>query len=272
MRFKSFMTYNLNSSLSLERYELKYLIPIELLDVICHYIENYCDMDHYTQLAPDHFYIINDLYLQALNSRKTSVESLLRTMFSFDMHVRSYGEVPAASCLLEVNYRVGDFVKKKKSLVRLQDWVDIFKESACFEDLDADSYRNLKDFVFVAQCYKVSPSLFTQFRRRAYISRTEDSVRITLDRDLHYQETSDWNICPEGRCLIPENKQSVLLQFQCGKEASLWMKDMIQTFNLSELRCHHNLAGNHIVNQTRQSYPQSREWGIHGARTAATSS
>lgn len=51
------------SPLELERYELKYQIPLEMVDPISKYVETYCDMDYYSCISPENYYVINSLYL-----------------------------------------------------------------------------------------------------------------------------------------------------------------------------------------------------------------
>ena len=45
----------------LERFELKYHIPVAWADRIGEFISPYCEEDHYSQITPGHFYWITNL-------------------------------------------------------------------------------------------------------------------------------------------------------------------------------------------------------------------
>ena len=84
------MTAKAVSPLNLDRYELKYRIPISLIDPITDYVNNYCEMDYYSQISPGGFYIINSLYLDSMNMMM--MRRPLGPEFAYSsFRIRSYG-------------------------------------------------------------------------------------------------------------------------------------------------------------------------------------
>ena len=74
----------------LDRYELKYTIPVDLVDPISRFIRPYCEPDRYSAMCHDGFYTINSLYFDTprylfLRTRLTNADS------RFNMRVRTYG-------------------------------------------------------------------------------------------------------------------------------------------------------------------------------------
>lgn len=227
------------SPLALERYELKYLIPWELVEPISRYVEVYCDMDYYSELAADQFYTINSLYLDTPTLYLLRYKELAGA-FNFNMRVRSYGKVPKPPYFFEIKYKLREFVRKKRAKVPTENWAEILEWGEIPACVDQDSLGNLRDFLLMKMSYNVEPLILTQYRRKAYISRIDDYARVTFDRDLRYQEQLEWGVRPDETKLShydhPDSfeapGQSVILELKCEKKIPLWMIDLIKKFEL----------------------------------------
>lgn len=229
------------SPLALERYELKYLIPLQRVDPISQFVERYCEMDYYSQVSPDLFYTINSLYLDTpslyiLRFKETA------NAFNFNMRIRSYGECPKPPYFFEIKYKLRDFVRKKRARVDSQDWMDILEWGHVPPEMEAGSRHNLENFLFMKQTYNVEPVILTQYRRKAYLSVIDDYARVTFDRDLRYQEMNRWCVTPDERRLChydhPDSFEepgcNVILELKCEKKIPLWMIDLIRYFQLEQ--------------------------------------
>ena len=77
----------------LERFELKYHIPVEWADAIGEFLKPYCEEDYYSKITPGGFYYITNLYLDSpkwtfLGWKKKQL------LDRFNMRIRTYGENP----------------------------------------------------------------------------------------------------------------------------------------------------------------------------------
>ena len=96
------------SPLNLDRYEIKYVIPMSLVKPISEYVEQFCEMDYYSQISPDNFYVINSLYLDTLSKwvlRKQQNEEYAYSCF----RIRSYGYDPKPPYYLESKQKIRAF-------------------------------------------------------------------------------------------------------------------------------------------------------------------
>lgn len=223
------------SPLELERYELKYLIPRELIAPISRFVEIYCELDYYSQIAPDQLYTINSLYLDSpslflLRSRETA------NAFSFNMRVRSYGRNPRPPYFFEIKYKLRDFCRKKRAKIATENWAEIVDHGR-FEGPMPD---NLQEFLFMAMTYNVGPVILTQYQRKAYISQQDDYARVTFDLGLRYQEQLTWSVKPKEERLVhydhpdsfEEPGKNVILELKCEKKIPCWFIDLIRRFEL----------------------------------------
>lgn len=219
------------SPLNLERYELKYHIPIALVEPISRYIESYCEMDYYSEVSPDLFYTINSLYLDSpslylLRSKESS------TGYCFNVRMRSYGDGANPPYFFEVKHKVGEFVKKKRAVTYESEWLQY---------LEAPSDNpNLEQFRLIKDIYNLSPKILTQYRRKAYLSVVDEYARITFDRDLRFMECEDWLLSPQEAQMSHYDQadffgcygDNVVLELKCEKKIPLWMVDLIKRFQL----------------------------------------
>ncbi len=227
------------SPLFLERYELKYLIPLSLVGPISRYVEMYCDMDYYSQISPDQFYTINSLYLDSPNFYIFRAKELANA-YSFNMRIRSYGDMPKPPYFFEVKHKLREFVRKKRALVYSANWREILESNLVPADIQESSQENLEEFLRMKMTYNTGPVILTQYRRKAYISHTDDYARVTFDRDLRYQEMTEWCVAPNDRQLchydhpdsFEEPGNSVVLELKCEKKIPQWIVDLIRRFNL----------------------------------------
>lgn len=227
------------SPLLLERYELKYLIPMSMVEPISRFIEPYCEMDYYSQIAPDLFYTINSLYLDSPSHYIFRFRESANA-FSFNMRVRSYGENAQPPIFFETKYKVREFVKKKRAKVETSQWDSILEYAEIPEHIDGTSRKNLEDFLFMRMTYNVEPAILTQYRRKAYLSLVDDYARVTFDRDLRFQEMRRWCLRSEEKNLchydnpdfFEEPGCNVILELKCEKKIPLWMVDLVRRFEL----------------------------------------
>ncbi|XGC80321.1 VTC domain-containing protein [Bdellovibrio bacteriovorus] len=227
------------SPLNLERYELKYLISPDMVEPISKYVEAYCKMDYFSEIAPDKCYKINSLYLDTpslyiLRSKETA------EAFHFNMRVRSYGEGLKPPYFFEIKYKLREFVRKKRAKVTCENWQDILEYGIIPENLEGMSVENLEEFLFMKMTYNVGPVILTQYKRKAYLSEVDDYARVTFDMSLRYQEMFEWKVKPDEKLMcnydhpdvFEEPGKNVVLELKCEKKIPYWIVDLIRKFQL----------------------------------------
>ena len=234
------MSVSAVSPLLLQRYELKYLIPLEMVDEISKFIEGHCVMDYYSQIAPQNSYVINSLYFDTLTNL------LLRRKLAgldgtYSLRVRSYGYDPKPPFFTEVKYKKNDFSNKMRAKVDVENWAEMLEDGVAPADMDPKSRSFLEQFLFLMHKDGARPQVLTQYRRKAYLSEIDNYARVTFDRDLRYQVEDRYNVYPDEKqmChydideIYPHPDQCVILELKCEKQIPLWMMQLIQRFDLT---------------------------------------
>jgi len=225
----------------LERYELKYHIPFELIEPISDFVRPYCYLDEYSAREENGFYIINNLYLDSpfytfLNNRLEGAEK------RFNMRIRTYGMNPVPPYFFEIKYKTGDIIRKFRTKCKYENAEEIFNctnavEKYGFKGRDAE---NMNLFQRLAVTYNIEPKVFTQYSRKAWISDTDDYARVTFDIDLRCMEADSFILRPDLSKMVSYDYETIfqpgcntILELKCyTSNVPAWIMDLVSTFHL----------------------------------------
>ena len=228
------------SPLVLDRYELKYLIPYSMVEPISAYVAHFCDMDYYSTISENGFYLINSLYFDTptfLFTRRKEEGYPNR----FSLRVRSYGEKPKAPYYFETKEKFLDFCKKRRGRVPIENWSDLLFDPSMVTEFEHASDPHIQRFISLATTYNASPVILTQYRRRAYLSTLDDYARVTFDCKLRFQHETRYNVHPDERHMncydhpdtFLDPGHNVILELKCERKIPVWMIELIRRFNLT---------------------------------------
>lgn len=224
------------SSLLYERYELKYHIPLALVDEISDYISGFCELDHYSKQSPDQYYTINNLYLD------TPTYLFFRTRMSgvddrFNMRVRTYGDEESPLWFLEIKHKSKGFVRKTRAKLTDTQWTEHLANGTLPLSEGVKTRDYAYDFAHKVMSYQAAPVVFTQYRRKAYFSTIDDYARVTFDKEMRFAPRHSYSFEREGliaydnpNCFDPFT--NVILELKCESRVPWWMVDLIRRFNL----------------------------------------
>jgi hypothetical protein len=198
----------------LERYELKYHIPLEMVSRLDAFLLPWCSLDSHSENSETGFYWVSSLYL----------DSPRWTFFKwkeagqpdrFNMRIRAYGENPSPHSprFFEVKRKRGDVVTKT---------------------------RDEERFHALSTTYNASPVLLTQYRRKAWFGVHEDYARVTVDMGLRWREEQGFDFSLQTDRMRPSDLPeyfrpgtNAVLELKCPKgEVPWWMLDLIRFLDL----------------------------------------
>lgn len=252
----------------LERYELKYHIPFELIEPISDFVKPYCSLDEYSAREVNGFYVINNLYLDSpfytfLNNRLEGAEK------RFNMRIRSYGMNPVAPYFFEIKYKTGDIIRKFRTKCRYEDVEEIFNctnavEKYGFTGRDA---QNLNLFQRLAVTYNIEPKVLTQYSRKALISEMDDYARVTFDVDLKCMEADSFTVKPDMAKMESYDYENIfqpgcntILELKCyTANVPAWIMDLVSTFDLKRSSFSKYSNGALKILRDRRSYLKSTD-------------
>ena len=226
-------------SLSNEHYELKFIIPTDLIEPIIKYASIYCEPDPYSKKYKDGFYPINSLYFDTFNY-KFLRKKLLNQSKRYNIRVRSYGYDPEPPYFFEVKQRNSIFMSKLRTTVNSKNWADIFFNLFDNPEWEKDIANPLmKEFLLKVFLNNAAPKVLICYRRLALLSTINEYARLTFDRDLCFKLENEYIFNRNESDLtyfagfFPTAAGSnIILELKCRNDMPLWMMDLIRKFNL----------------------------------------
>ncbi len=228
----------------LERFELKYHIPVEWADRIGEMISPYCEEDYYSKITPGGFYWITNLYLDSPNWTFLGWRNA-RLNDRFNMRIRTYGEHPdnAGTFHFEVKRKIGAIGFKSRATIKGQSPEDIFtKPESEWKAKGEKDLKYLREYMYKVNTFNARPRLLTQYKRRAWFSTTEEYSRVTIDTGMRFREENgfDYTVDPKymhstGLPKFFAPGANAVLELKCPcKQVPLWMMDLIHQLNLKQ--------------------------------------
>jgi len=218
-----------------QRFEAKYLIPESVAHAIADYIQPYVNADIH---ARDHAsYPITSLYLDSPGYR-LYWSSRLGERSRFKLRVRTYSDDRESPAFLEVKRRHDFVVSKLRAAVERDAVPGILAGAPLSADMlvrcDARTYAGLYEFRDLASRIGAVPAANIRYVREAYVSRMEEPVRITFDRELacapHFAASpDDWAIPHYWR---PVGGVDVVLEVKFTDAYPRWVAGLIRRFHL----------------------------------------
>ena len=183
-----------------ERYEVKYLIPKELKEVLLNELSD--------QIVPDAYgkSTIRNIYYDTKDFRLARI-SMEKPDYKEKLRLRSYKKANAEDeVFLEMKKKVNGIVYKRRILIPLAQ-AEGFFHHLC--DLPEDQIS--KEIRYFCEFYKtIRPAVYLNYDRSAYYWKDDPNVRITFDENVQWrtdrlslkEETGGREILEDGKALL----------------------------------------------------------------------
>ena len=220
----------------IERYEMKYRIPPDLVEPIRDEVLRYCDPDE-ANLGGR--YIISSLYLDSPSGRLYH-ETQNRTPRRFKLRVRRYAQGDAH--FLEIKRRVKDVIVKSRVHLPGSLWPAAFQDPRlCPHAPGTRKRKDFDEFVTRSLYLHARPSVTVRYEREAFVSRTDRYGRVSFDHRLEGAPGISWTVPyrdgPEWRRLDAPNRygipqSGVVLELKTETIVPIWMVQIVRRYGL----------------------------------------
>lgn len=176
------------------RNELKYLISPIQAAALERFIQPYMGLDRYSSIQPDGYYYIVSLYLDSTDLQLCR-ETLTAKLNRFKLRVRGYTEDPSYPLFVEVKRRLNTVILKARARIRHDDLDDVLSYRRVNIPQDQEA---LDQFQLYMASLGAMPTMLVRYMRKAYEAKSENRLRITLDRQLCFKVTSEPRVYLSG--------------------------------------------------------------------------
>ncbi|RLA08264.1 MAG: hypothetical protein DRQ51_03065 [Gammaproteobacteria bacterium] len=229
------------------RYEIKYTIPLHMVDKICQFIKPYCQLDEHSVNEPDNYYTVNSLYFDSLNYLLFD-RRIYGKNPRYNIRARFYGKKANPPWFMELKRKNAYITTKYRADVSDNDWPDIFTKSQWRMNNDTSNMQKINTNLIrrIVESYDLKPVVLVQYQRRAFFSNIDEYARITFDKNLESVATNSYmpqqdmkNLTPFGDYFLydlgHDDGNSVVLELKClPTETPIWFFDLVHKFNLKQ--------------------------------------
>jgi hypothetical protein len=222
-------------ALQSSRFELKYVISEGCARAVRDFALSYLEPDEHADPSQGFEYAVHSLYLD-----NPSLALCRATMQGhknrFKLRIRFYDDLPDSPVYLEVKRRLNDVILKQRCAVRRSSVARIlaghFPAPEDVLDTSPRGHAALQHFLDLKTRIYADGQVFVCYRREAYVTETNNSVRLTFDRRLH---GAPYDGCGSlkynGDRVYPE-VGGVVLELKFTDRFPVWMGHLVRTFNL----------------------------------------
>ncbi len=226
-----------DDQMQLQRWELKYIIPEDVALAVRDFVRPYLELDEYGSKRPDLSYTIHNLYLDS-EDLEIYWGTINGDKNRYKLRLRFYEDKPQSPIFFEIKRRMNEAILKQRGGVKRASVESVLSgQLPAVSELVSGDPRQLsaiQRFVELATHHRASPVAHVRYEREAWISPHDNSVRVTLDRNVlispefvtRFTEQMDDPISVFGRLVILELKFT-------GRFPD-WFKEMVRIFHLRQ--------------------------------------
>lgn len=219
--------------LQLQRYELKYLIPERVALQVRDYVAAYLECDEFGATLPNLSYPVHSLYLDSDNL------FIYRTTINgdknrFKLRLRYYEDRADAPVFFEIKRRLNNIILKQRGGVRREAVDDLLAgllpEPSFMISKDPKHFAALQNFCRLMVNINAKPKVHISYMREAWISPHDNSVRVTMDRDVQCHTELTTRLSTESGKPVSTFGRDVILELKFTNRFPDWFGDVVRTF------------------------------------------
>ncbi|MCL5096235.1 MAG: polyphosphate polymerase domain-containing protein [Candidatus Omnitrophica bacterium] len=250
--------------LQLQRFELKYLINEGTARAIQDFVRAYLEIDEFGESMPGFSYPVHSLYLDS-DDLKLYQSTINGTKNRFKLRLRYYDEGPESPVFFEVKRRMNNCILKQRGGVRREavPWLlaGHLPEPGNMISDGAAKLVALQRFSALMSEMHATPKVHIAYEREAWISRSDNSVRVTMDRSVRCEPECGPRLSTRLGDPIAVFGVGVVLELKFTNNFPNWFRELTRAFNLVQTGASKYVDGIWLMGEYRLKNPLARfEW------------
>lgn len=219
-----------------QRFEYKYLVPEHVALSIRDFVSSYLVLDEFGATQPNFSYPVHSLYFDSPRL-KTYEDTINGNRNRFKLRVRFYENAPDKPVYFEIKRRFNKVIAKKRAKVVREAAPLIVDghlpkaEHLAFQD--ADQFDAIEHFSRLLNEMNAVPKVHVAYFREAWIGVGDNSIRVTLDRNVRSEPRKTFDLSPEMHDPKLAFRQ-VILELKFTNRFPNWFSDLVQVFGLRQ--------------------------------------
>lgn len=174
--------------MQMQRWELKYIIPEDTALAVARFVSSYTVLDDYGVGKPHNSYPIHSLYLDS-EALTIYWHTINGNKNRFKLRLRFYDNSPESPVFFEIKRRMNNAILKQRGGVRRKsvDYIlagHLPQPEHLIKQDSPKEHVALQRFSQYIKEYKAVPKAHIHYLREAWVSRHDNSLRVTFDRNV----------------------------------------------------------------------------------------
>jgi hypothetical protein len=220
-----------------QRFELKYLIPESTALGVRDFVRSYLQIDEFGATLPNLSYPVHSLYLDS-NDLKLYRATINGDKNRFKLRLRFYENRADAPVFFEIKRRMNNVIMKQRGGVR-REHVDALlagqlPHAGMLISKDPRHMIALQNFCRLMLNLEARPISHICYQREAWISAHDNSVRVTLDREVYADPEPTTRLGTD--LLRPARlfENLVILELKFTNRFPDWFRDLVRVFGVMQ--------------------------------------
>jgi hypothetical protein len=214
-----------------QRFELKYIIPDSLSPSIRAFVASYLELDPFAEISASYSYPIHSIYMDS-DSLHTYTAGQRGDRNRYKLRVRYYQENPDTLVFLELKRRHKDIIQKKRCAVPRHALQDVLAgDTTLVKPKDLESHAA---FCHLMHHIGATPRSHVAYDREAWVSREDDSVRVTIDRNVRAEPCFHWSLSTAMSNPVRVFGDQAVLELKFTNRAPDWFRELVRVFQLQQ--------------------------------------
>lgn len=223
--------------LQLQRFELKYIIPESIALQVRQFVAAYLELDEFGATMPNLSYPVHSLYIDS-DSLYTYWATINGDKNRYKLRLRYYNERPDSPVFFEIKSRTNNTISKKRGGVRRQSVGAILSGQlptpADMLSKEPKQFFAIQHFCDLMMKIGARPKSHVFYMREAWISAHDNSVRVTLDRDVQCEPDPAAQLLTTMVDPVRPFGESVILELKFTTRFPDWFKELVRCFGLMQ--------------------------------------
>lgn len=223
--------------IQLQRLELKYNIKEDVALHVRDFVRSYLEIDEYGATRPNLSYPVHSLYLDS-DDLVLYWHTINGNKNRYKLRLRFYENRSSAPVYFEIKRRMNDAILKQRGGVRREavDWIlaGHLPEPSHLVSSDPRQLAALQRFSELMNRHHAKPKAHIAYMREAWISPHNNSVRVTMDREVYCDPEPTSCLSTDLRNPVCVFGKNVILELKFTGRFPDWFRELVRVFNLMQ--------------------------------------
>ncbi len=216
---------------------MKYIIEEPVALGIRDWVRSYLDIDEHGATRPNLSYPVHSIYLDSPDL-KLYQATVNGDKNRFKLRLRFYENRPGAPVYLEIKRRMNNCISKMRSRVHAEAVSYLLAghlaEPSHLVSNEPKQLVALQRFCQLVNELQAQPRTHVAYLREAWISREDNSVRVTMDREVRTETDPVARLVPEMTNPVLVFGDRVVLELKFTGRFPDWFKELVRIFGLMQ--------------------------------------